>query len=53
VPLDEDDFEVLPGHLADAAAGGEEAAQGCAVCKDGMARAGELDRRLEIHGAGS
>ncbi|KAJ1260007.1 hypothetical protein BS78_10G199300 [Paspalum vaginatum] len=73
VPLDEDDFEVLPGHLADAAAGGappaaraaverlqvaavggEEAAQGCAVCKDGIAR-GELATRLPCghfyHGA--
>ncbi|KAG2607357.1 uncharacterized protein LOC120671212 [Panicum virgatum] len=73
VPLDEDDFEVLPGHLADAAAGGappaaraaverlqvvavrgEEAAQGCAVCKDGMAQ-GELATRLPCghfyHGA--
>ncbi|XP_062229314.1 E3 ubiquitin-protein ligase RDUF1-like [Phragmites australis] len=73
VPLDEDDFEVLPGHLADAAAGGappaartavellqvvavggEEAAQGCAVCKDGIAQ-GELATRLPCghfyHGA--
>ncbi|KAL5200401.1 hypothetical protein ABZP36_021604 [Zizania latifolia] len=60
VPLDEDDFEVLPGHLADAAVGGappaaraaverlqvvaiggKEAAQGCAVCKDGIMQ-GEL-----------
>jgi hypothetical protein len=64
VPLDEDEFEVLPGHLADAAVGGappaaraaverlqvvavrgEEAAQGCAVCKDGIAQ-GELATRL-------
>ncbi|OEL22185.1 hypothetical protein BAE44_0016795 [Dichanthelium oligosanthes] len=74
VPLDDDDFEVLPGHLADAAAGGappaaraaverlqvvavrgeEEAAQGCAVCKDGLAQ-GELATRLPCahfyHGA--
>ncbi|RCV22278.1 hypothetical protein SETIT_4G208100v2 [Setaria italica] len=73
VPLDEDEFEVLPGHLADAAVGGappaaraaverlqvvavrgEEAAQGCAVCKDGIAQ-GELATRLPCahfyHGA--
>ncbi|KAF8687819.1 hypothetical protein HU200_042758 [Digitaria exilis] len=73
VPLDEDEFEVLPGHLADAAVGGappaaraaverlqvvavraEEAAQGCAVCKDGLAQ-GELATRLPCghfyHGA--
>ncbi|KAL6603798.1 hypothetical protein ACP70R_044159 [Stipagrostis hirtigluma subsp. patula] len=73
VPLDEDDFEVLSGHLADAAAGGappaaraaverlqvvavgvEEASQGCAVCKDGIAQ-GELATRLPCghfyHGA--
>ncbi|KAL6890218.1 hypothetical protein ACP4OV_008981 [Aristida adscensionis] len=69
VPLDEDEFEVLPGHLADAAAGGappaaratverlqvvvvgagEEASQGCAVCKDGIAQ-GELARRLPRRG---
>ncbi|KAF0931389.1 hypothetical protein E2562_004526 [Oryza meyeriana var. granulata] len=73
VPLDEDDFEVLPGHVADAAAGGappaaraaverlqvvaisrEEAAWGCAVCKDGITQ-GELATRLPCahfyHGA--
>ncbi|CAL5048826.1 unnamed protein product [Urochloa decumbens] len=73
VPLDEDEFEVLPGHLADAAVGGappaaraaveqlqvapvsaEEAVQGCAVCKDGIAQ-GELATRLPCghfyHGA--
>lgn len=73
VPLEEDEFEVLPGHLADAAAGGappaaravverlqviavrgEEAAQDCAVCKDGIAQ-GELATRLPCghfyHGA--
>jgi hypothetical protein len=73
VPLDEDDFEVLPGHIADAAVGGappasrasverlpvvivggEEAAHGCAVCKDGITQ-GELATRLPCghfyHGA--
>ncbi|GJN38884.1 hypothetical protein PR202_gb27963 [Eleusine coracana subsp. coracana] len=73
VPLEEDEFEVLPEHIADAAAGGappaaravvqglqvvavggEEAAQGCAVCKDGIAQ-GELATRLPCghfyHGA--
>ncbi|TVU08229.1 hypothetical protein EJB05_41626, partial [Eragrostis curvula] len=73
MPLDEEEFEVLPGFLADAAVGGappaaraaverlqvvavggEEAAQGCAVCKDGIAQ-GELATRLPCahfyHGA--
>lgn len=73
VPLDDDEFEVLPGHLADAVVGGappaaraaverlqvvavgaEEAAHGCAVCKDGIAK-GELATRLPCghfyHGA--
>ncbi|XP_048546743.1 E3 ubiquitin-protein ligase RING1-like [Triticum urartu] len=73
VPLDEDEFEVLPGHMADVTVGGappaaraaverlqvvaisgEEAAQGCAVCKDGIVQ-GELATRLPCahfyHGA--
>ncbi|KQK17593.1 E3 ubiquitin-protein ligase RING1 [Brachypodium distachyon] len=63
VPLDED-FEVLPGHMVDVAAGGappaaraaverlqvvairgEDAKQGCAVCKEGITR-GEFVTRL-------
>jgi coenzyme F420-reducing hydrogenase gamma subunit len=63
--LDNDDeFEVLPGHMVDAAVGGappaaraaverlqvaviggEDAAHGCAVCKDGIVQ-GELATRL-------
>ncbi|KAM0853609.1 hypothetical protein ACQ4PT_050971 [Festuca glaucescens] len=62
--LDEDEFEVLPGHMVDAAVGGappaaraaverlqvvvisgEDASQGCAVCKDGIVQ-GELATRL-------
>uniref|UniRef100_A0A453SIZ6 RING-type domain-containing protein n=1 Tax=Aegilops tauschii subsp. strangulata TaxID=200361 RepID=A0A453SIZ6_AEGTS len=73
VPLDDDEFEVLPGHMADVTVGGappaaraaverlqvvaisgEEAAQGCAVCKDGIVQ-GELATRLPCahfyHGA--
>ncbi|KAK1611484.1 hypothetical protein QYE76_035157 [Lolium multiflorum] len=61
---DDDEFEVLPGHMVDAAVGGappaaraaveqlqvaviggEDAAQGCAVCKDGIVQ-GELATRL-------
>uniref|UniRef100_A0ACD5UH39 Uncharacterized protein n=1 Tax=Avena sativa TaxID=4498 RepID=A0ACD5UH39_AVESA len=71
--LDEDEFEVLPGHMVDATVGGappaaraavdrlqvvtisgEDAAQGCAVCKDGIVR-GEVATRLPCahfyHGA--
>ena len=73
VQLDDDEFEVLPGHIVDAAVGGappaaraaverlqvvaisgEDAAQGCAVCKDGIVQ-GELATRLPCahfyHGA--
>ncbi|KAI4971215.1 hypothetical protein ZWY2020_002129 [Hordeum vulgare] len=73
VPLDDDEFEVLPGHMADVTVGGappaaravverlqvvaisgKEAAQGCAVCKDGIVQ-GELATRLPCahvyHGA--
>lgn len=69
----DDEFEVLPGHMADTALGGappaaraaveglqvvaisgEDAAQGCAVCKDGIVQ-GELATRLPCahfyHGA--
>ncbi|CAM0909919.1 unnamed protein product [Alopecurus aequalis] len=73
VQLDDDEFEVLPGHIVDAAVGGappaareavdrlqvvaisgKDAAQGCAVCKDGIVQ-GELATRLPCehfyHGA--
>lgn len=71
VPLDDDEFEVLPGHVVEVggappaaraaverlqvvALRGEEAAQGCAVCKEGMEQ-GELATGLPCghfyHGA--